>query len=72
MDGIRTEMGIQLVCSECGEKLECNLEKSKFHAGHAGAANAIFAIRPCQRCIDNLKRPLRDIKNALANIGAVE
>ena len=68
MDGTRTELGMQLVCSECGEKLECNFKKSEFHAKHMGETTAIFSIRPCQTCVNSLKRPLRDIKNALAKI----
>lgn len=64
---MRTVLRLTLVCSKCGNALECesNPEKTKmlFHS-HA-QAEAVMGIRPCENCYTEARKPIELLKRAL-------
>ena len=64
---MRTVLQLTLVCSKCGNALECdsNPERTKmlFHS-HA-QAEAVMGIRPCENCYIEARKPIELLKRAL-------
>ena len=65
---MRTKLSFELVCAECGEILECDpdmKDDNRVRFNSAFTAEGKMAIKPCQRCIDDAKEPMRLIHKAL-------
>jgi|GEM_PF-4353641 hypothetical protein len=68
MTAMRTEISFKLVCSQCGETLECyasTKERNCVHFGSAYKAEASLAIKPCDKCMAAAKEPARLMRQAL-------
>lgn len=68
---MRTDIHFILTCSNCGETLECDLDKSRNGGEGHSAFNAEMhmAIKPCEKCYDKARRPGKLIAEALKEIG---
>lgn len=68
MASIRTDIAFKLVCSKCGETLECDADtpdRNKIAFGSAYKAEAHLAIKPCERCTEEAAEPLKLMRKAL-------
>lgn len=68
MATMRTEISFKLVCSKCGDTLECDSntpDRNKVTFGSAYKAEASLAIKPCERCMEKATEPLKLMKKAL-------
>ena len=63
---MRANIAFSLRCSQCGEELEADSERSKMLFGSAYDATAAMAIKPCKNCFDKANEPVRLIKKALS------
>lgn len=68
MPFMRTEISFKLVCSQCGDPLECDADTPhrnivKFDSAYK--AEAVLAIRPCEKCMNAAKEPLVLMRRAL-------
>ncbi len=69
---MRTKMTMDLVCSRCGEVLECDSTQSKFECHSAFDQSARWAIKPCKSCMRKIERPLALLKGALKEAEAID
>ena len=73
---MRTSLRFTLICSQCGEELECDTESkvTEMKVSFPGRtqAEAVMAIKPCQRCIERIGKPGKLLKEALSLIEAQE
>ena len=65
-DLMRTELAFKLVCSGCGEILTADYSQSRFEFGSACKGEAVFRIHPCQKCLEDARKPAKMIRDALA------
>ncbi len=69
---MRTKMTMDLVCSQCGELLECDSAQSKFECHSAFDQSVSWAIKPCKSCKEKIERPLSLLKAALKEAAAID
>lgn len=64
---MRTKLSFELVCSKCGDTLECDSEfkDNRIVFNSAYTAESKMAIKPCRRCYDEAYMPIKLIQRAL-------
>jgi len=67
---MRTDLHFKLICSECGELLECKADdirnRMSFHS--VKNANVVMIIKPCQTCHEKITKPIKALRVALKSI----
>ena len=73
---MRTRLSFTLVCSQCGDELECDTDPKAVKQGMAFPtrthAEAVMTIRPCQHCIEEAGKPAKLLKEALLLVSKKE
>jgi len=75
---MRNESNLKIVCSGCGNPVDFDKADGELRKGHCSAIeyNSAFeievrlAIRPCRVCVENARRPMLLMREALAAIEA--